>query len=220
MINFGILFPYVLGYFTSVKTFNIVIGSIPLFYSIAFLNMPESPIYLISKEKYDKTETTMLHLRGKNSDYKSEIKSLREEMNTEKKSFRDLLKIKAVKKALTIILIQFFCFQMSGANAVTFYNQQIFIDAAISVETKLATIIIASFQVTTAVISVKCINMFGRKKMLCTFNVFLVLSLIALGYYFTLKDRDAASAQHLRWLPLLAVCVYLVTFSLGMAPVS
>jgi MFS family permease len=221
MLNLGILFPYVLGYFVSVITFNIVCGSIPLFYSIAFLALPESPVYLVSKGRDRETQDAMLLLRGKESDYRSEVAAMQEEQTkVEKLSFKELMRVKSVRKASMIIMFQFFCFQLSGANAVTFYAQQIFIDAAMKIESSLATIIVAIFQFITSLIAVKLINSYGRKTMICTFNVFVAASLVALGSYFTLKDHNHPSTAAISWLPLLSLCVYLVTFCLGMGPVS
>ncbi|KAG5681838.1 hypothetical protein PVAND_011246 [Polypedilum vanderplanki] len=221
MLNLGILLAYILGYFVNVNNFNIVCGSIPLFYSIAFLALPESPVFLVSKGKYDKTHLTMQLLRGREQNFQPEIASMKEEQTKiEKTSFSELMKVKCVKKALIIIMFQFFCFQLSGANAVTFYAQQIFNDAAMNIESSIAAIIVTTFQFITSVIAVRYINLYGRKKMICTFNLFLVLSLMSLGIYFILKDNNYFLIRSLSWLPLLSMCVYLVTFCLGMGPVT
>lgn len=220
LLNFGILFIYILGYFTSLKTVNIVCGSIPLFYSIAFFALPESPLHLLGQNKYDKSERTLMLLRGDCHDYKSEIVSMKQGLKVEKKSFRDLMRIKSVRKALIIMIFQFFCFQLAGGNAVVFYSLQIFIDAQIQIEPIYAALITSTLQFIGSFFAAFYIRKYGRKTMLCTFNTLLVLSLIALGFYFLMKEKSSSFIQDFRWLPLMSLCIYLIAFGLGMAPVS
>lgn len=220
LLNFGILFIYTLGYFTTVKTLNIICGSIPLFYAIAFYALPESPFHLLSKYKYDKSENALIFLRRDSYDYKSEIVLMKQGLEVESKSFRDLIKIKSVRKALIIITFQFFCFQLAGGNAVIFYSLQIFIDAQIQIEPIIAALITSSVQFIGSFFAAFYISKYGRKTMLCTFNTFLVLSLIALGFYFLMKEKSSSFIQDFRWLPLISLCIYLIAFGLGMAPVS
>ncbi|XP_070504538.1 facilitated trehalose transporter Tret1-like [Chironomus tepperi] len=216
LLNFGILFIYTLGYFTSVKTLNIVCASIPLFYATTFYALPESPIYLQSKCKHDLTENASILLRGDSY----ENKSTKQILKVEKQSFRDLVKIKSIRKALIIIIFQFFCFQLAGGNAVVFYSLQIFIDAQIQIEPIFAALITSSLQFIGSFFAAFYIRKYGRKTMLCIFNTFLVLSLIALGFYFLMKERSSSFIQDFRWLPLISLCIYLIAFGLGMAPIT
>lgn len=220
LLNSGILLIHILGYFVSMKTLNIICGSIPLFYATAFYALPESPVYLLSKCKYEKGANALILLRGDSSDCKSEIMLMNRGLKEERKSFRDLVKNKSVRRAMSIIIFQFFCFQLAGGNAVIFYSLQIFIDAKIQIEPILAAIITSSLQFIASFFAAFYIRKYGRKTMLCTFNTFVVLSLIALGFYFLMKEKSSSFIQDFRWLPLMSLCIYLIAFGLGMAPVS
>lgn len=220
LLNFGIFFIYILGYFTSLKTVNIICGSIPLFYSVAFYAIPESPIHLLGQGEYDKSVRTLVHLRGNCYDSK-EILSMRQGLRqAEEKSFSELIRIKSVRKALIIIMFQFFCFQLSGGNAVVFYSLQIYIDAQVQIEPISAALFNSLLQFVGALVATFYIRKHGRKTMMVTFNALLMLSLVALGFYFLLKENGSPLVENLKWLPLLALCIYLVAFGLGMAPVS
>lgn len=220
LLNFGILLIYILGYFVNIKTLNIICGSIPLFYATAFYALPESPVYLLSKCKYEESEYALISLRRDSNDCKSEIMSMNQGLKVESKSFTDLVKNKSVRKALIIIMFQFFCFQLAGGNAVVFYSLQIFIDSKIQIEPINATLITSSLQFIGSFFAAFYIRKYGRKTMLCTFNTFLILSLIALGFYFLMKEKSSSFIQDFRWLPIISLCIYLIAFGLGMAPVS
>jgi SP family facilitated glucose transporter-like MFS transporter 8 len=145
---------------------------------------------------------------------------MKQGLKADSKSFIDLLKIKSVRKAWIIITFQFFCFQMVGGNAVIFYSLQIFIDAQIQIEPIIAALITSSLQFIGSFFAAFYVGKYGRKTMICTFNMFLFLSLIALGFYFLMKEKSSSFIQDFRWLPLISLCIYLIAFGLGMAPVS
>lgn len=48
ILNFGEVFVFTFGYFANFMTLNIVCGVIPLVYTIVFMQLPESPVFLVS----------------------------------------------------------------------------------------------------------------------------------------------------------------------------
>lgn len=48
VLNFGEVFVFTLGHFASFMVLNIVCGIIPIVYSIVFMKLPESPVFLVS----------------------------------------------------------------------------------------------------------------------------------------------------------------------------
>lgn len=47
----------------------------------------------------------------------------------------------------------------------------------------------------------------------------MALCTIALGIYFHLKSQDEANVTNLGWLPIAAMCIFIVMFSFGFGPV-
>lgn len=47
----------------------------------------------------------------------------------------------------------------------------------------------------------------------------MALCTIALGIYFYLKDQDVAKVASIGWLPIVALCIFIIMFSFGFGPV-
>jgi Na+/melibiose symporter-like transporter len=212
LVHLGVLFVYVLGQFVTLTTLNIICGTVPLFYGIGFLLlMPETTPFLMSKGRYQndsKANTSEL------DDLKKEVKQ-----TEKKKTIVELLQIKATRKAMIIMVFQFFFFQMSGAGAVNFYAKTIFIEAGVDINPGLASIINVCVLCISATVSVFYVRQFGRRAILFTFNTVTVVSLIGLGTYFSLKD-NGYDIENIKWLPLVSLCLSSIAFCMGIAPVS
>ena len=129
MITIGILFVYVVGTFTSVFTLSIICGVIPLIFGATFFFMPESPAYLVSKDRNDDAVKALKWLRGQQYDEKAEIEEMKKEdaqMKAEKLTFTQAFSRAAAIRGLVISLGLMFFQQMSGINAVIFYTVSIF----------------------------------------------------------------------------------------------
>ncbi|KAG4078957.1 hypothetical protein HA402_010909 [Bradysia odoriphaga] len=64
MVTTGILFVYAVGYDLNVFTFSIICGVLPLAFAAAFVFMPESPLYLVSKNRSEDAIKSLKWLRG------------------------------------------------------------------------------------------------------------------------------------------------------------
>jgi MFS family permease len=65
--TFGNLIPYVIGPYTPIVWFNVILACIPTaFFILFFLIVPESPYYLIEKNRIPQAEQTLMKLRSHN----------------------------------------------------------------------------------------------------------------------------------------------------------
>lgn len=129
MINSGILFVYTVGAFASVFWTNVICAMIPLVFGLSFFFMPESPAYLVLKNRDEEVNKTFKWLRGDKYNPQSDIDSLKEEIQEEAKSqvaFSEILKRRATQRALLIGFGLMFFQQFSGINVVVFYSTFIF----------------------------------------------------------------------------------------------
>lgn len=83
----------------------------------------------------------------------------------------------------------------------------------------MATIIIGVMQVVATVVATMVVDRLGRRILLLSSALMMALCTIALGIYFFLKDQDVAKVESLGWLPILALCVFIIMFSFGFGPV-
>ena len=222
-VNLGIIFVYTLGYFVDHKTLNIIYGSIPLLYGIAFQPLNESPPYLVSKGKHNKAEKSLFSLRENEKLFEEELVELKKGMNLEvkeKKSFRDLMEVKAVRRAMIIMCFQFFFFQMSGINAVNFYAQSILKEAGMELfHPGISSIIYVIFLTISSLITTVVARYFDRRFMLCFFGFFNATCLLIIGAYYNAKKFEL-NVEGFQWIPLVALSVNALVCSLGIAFVT
>ena len=126
----GILFVYVISAGLNVFYMTLVCGIFPLVFGFIFAFMPESPTYLVSKNKNERAIKSIQWLRGKNYDYKHEMEELQNtdrELREHPVSIVAALGRRETKKALAISLALMFFQTTSGVNAVIFYSADIFL---------------------------------------------------------------------------------------------
>ena len=129
MITIGILFVYAVGAGVNVFWLSIICGIIPLIFGAIFMWMPESPAYLVVKDRNDEAMKAYKWLRGNGFDATEEIAELQneeEERKANNLSTKEALSRPASKRALVISFGLMFFQQMSGINAVIFYTTDIF----------------------------------------------------------------------------------------------
>lgn len=125
----GILFAYVVGSFTNILVLSIICGIMPLVFGIFFVFMPETPFHLMSKNKEDSCERSLLWLRGPHYNVQgevSEIKAEIERQQRERTSLREAFQKRSTIKALVIAMGGVIFQQLSGINVVIFYAGDIF----------------------------------------------------------------------------------------------
>lgn len=65
------------------------------------------------------------------------------------------------------------------------------------------------------------VEYFGRRVLLLISEMFMILALAVLGYYFLLKQQNGnVSPEGLGWLPLSSLIVYTIAYSVGVGPVG
>lgn len=222
MVTTGILFVYAIGYDLNVFTFSIICGVLPLAFAVAFVFMPESPLYLVSKNRSEDAIKSLKWLRGDHYDISDELNDLQRQHEADinnKISFIAALKRRASVKALIIIVGLMFFLQLSGINIVIFYTGFIFNAAHIDIKTELAIILIGIMQVVATFVASMIVDKTGRRVLLLISISIMAICKILLGVYFYMNSNDATSVESLGWLPVVALCLYIVVFSLGFGPI-
>lgn len=129
MLTIGILYAYVIGNSVNVFWLSIICGIIPIVFGCIFVFMPESPMFLVSRNRMEYAANSLKWLRGAQYDYSEELQTLQANDAADKErnvSFREALSRKATIRGLTISLGLMFFQQVSGINAVIFYQTEIF----------------------------------------------------------------------------------------------
>lgn len=222
MVTTGILFVYSVGYGLSVKTFSIVCATLPIVFGVIFVFMPETPHYWVSKNNTDKAIKSLKWLRGERYNYNDELDELfadHEAQKTNQVSLMQALSTTATKRALFIIFGLMVFLQLSGINAVIFYTGFIFEAADTGIDGAVATIIVGIMQVIATFVASMIIDRLGRRILLLASILIMGICTVFLGIYFYMFDQDKNSVEHLGWLPVVSLCVYIIVFSLGFGPI-
>ncbi len=129
---------------------------------------------------------------------------------------KELLQSGYVKPLAVSMGLMFFQ-QFSGINAVMFYSVNIFRLAGSSIDSNLATIILGVVNIAATIFSNTVIDRLGRKILLYLSSSGMIVSLLCFGGYFFAKDVKGLVPPG--WIPLLALMVYVVSFSIGYGPI-
>nr|CAD7576701.1 unnamed protein product [Timema californicum] len=230
MLCIGALFAFYVGAYASYLCFHIVSCSVPIFFFCAFIWMPESPIYLLMKERTEDAEKSLRWLReaGNNPD-----KSITEELERMKlfvehslndsgaqqkvpllKTIRSVLPnlsySSPLAKASVIVLGLQILQQLSGVNAVMYYTVDLFKDAGSSLSPYDSSIIVGAIQVFSSCVSSRIVDLTGRRPLLFLSEGSAKLFPALLGLYFYWKESGNVSG--FTWIPLVIVNLYILTF--------
>lgn len=222
--TFGNLLPYVIGPYTSILCFNLILSCIPsLFLILFFILSPESPHYLIGKNKNKEAKESLMKLRSNNQKAVLEeldnIQAGLEKTKTESSPF-DLLKSKVYLKALGISLVLIIGQQLSGINAVLFYTEEIFAEAgADELAPEVSSIIIGLVLFLTSFITPFVADRLGRKLLLLVSGFGIVAANFAFGAYFFVKNTNHSDVTSISWLPIASLVVFIVMYNFGVGPI-
>jgi len=107
--------------------------------------------------------------------------------------------------------------QLSGINAVIFYTKDIFKESGSTISPDIAAIIVGAVQVLATYASTILVDRAGRRALLMVSCGVMSICLAVLGVYFYLGTHNH-DVSVVSWLPLAALALYIVVFSLGMGP--
>nr|CAD7266861.1 unnamed protein product [Timema shepardi] len=236
MLCIGALFAFYVGAYASYLCFHIVSCSVPVFFFCAFMWMPESPIYLLMKERTEDAEKSLRWLREAGDKPDQSINEELERMKlfvehslnnsgakhkvplmkTIRSTLPNLSYSSPLTKASIIVLGLQILQQLSGSNAVLYYTVTLFKDAGSSLSPYDSSIIVGAIQVFSACVSSRIVDLTGRRPLLFLSEGSATLFPALLGLYFYWKESGDVSG--FTWIPLVIVNLYILTFEVGFGP--
>lgn len=169
-LSFGVLVQYTLGAFMTWKMISGVCCLVPLVACILMCLLPESPNYLVTRQKPEKAVQSLAKVRSSSYNLEKEIHQLQEfanKINAKKKmNFSETMKALLEPKCLKpfcILTIYFMLYQFSGVNTVTFYAVEIFQDSGASMDKYQATIILGVLRFLFTIVGCAALRKCGRR---------------------------------------------------------
>ncbi|MBE9009936.1 sugar porter family MFS transporter [Pseudanabaenaceae cyanobacterium LEGE 13415] len=178
--------------------------------------MPRSPRWLVSKNQGREAFNVLSRIRPSQANVEAEIEEIHQGIQQEQGDWRELGSPR-IRKALIVGVGLAILQQVTGVNTVIYYAPTIlqsagFESAATSI---LGTTGIGVINVVFTIVAIVLIDRLGRRPLLLTGLVGMIVGLGALGLAFQLSNLG----QALGWVAIVSLMVYIAGFAIGMGPV-
>lgn len=221
MAKMGVLYAYSIGPYVSVRVMAWLAIIPPALFVVTFVWLPESPYYLIGKNELENAKKSLSRLRQSSAvDEEFERMSLAVKKSEENKgTFHELFFNKGNRMSLIIILGLAIAQQLCGSQAVISYSETIFKRVGSTLGASESTIILGVVQLVSSAVSFSVVDIVGRRPLLLISVIGAGICNTIVGLYFFLErlDFDVIS---IAWLPMLAIMIFIVAYTIGMATVT
>lgn len=223
MWYFGILFEYSIGPYVTYDHYAYISATIPVIFLLTFSWMPESPYFLLMRNREEDALEALTWLRAEdNFTIQQELlvmkQSVREEM-LNKVSWKDLWATPADRRALLIIQVLAVSKFLSGAEAILSYVSQTFSATRGSCLTAdNYTIIIGVLIILTTFLTSGLADTMGRRPLLLLSCIGSGISEFLAGLYYYLDAETTIGISSYSWLSFVSIASYCVFLSIGIGP--
>jgi sugar porter (SP) family MFS transporter len=156
-------------------------------YFFALFFVPESPRWLVMKQKDDAALETLVRVSGEvqgNADLKAVKESLRADELAEKGSFKELF-MPAMRLVMVIGITIAILQQITGINSVFFYAPMIFEQSGIGTDASfMQAVLVGIINLVFTIVAIALIDKIGRRPLMLTGLVVIAASMMLLAYGF------------------------------------
>lgn len=225
-ISLGVLVQYTLGAFTSWKTLSIISASVPVLAFVLMLFMPETPNFLVTKNKPDQAMKSLAKLRGSTYNLEREVtqlqafaqKSNQKKKLTPKETIQALLHPSCLKP-FGILSLYFMMYQFSGVNTITFYAVEIFRDSGTTMDKYTCTIMLGVVRLVFTIVAAILLRRCGRRPLTFISGIGCGFTMVGLGTYLYYKKSWEEAVPPIEptatWFPVACIFIFTITCTLG-----
>ncbi|CAH1154010.1 unnamed protein product [Phaedon cochleariae] len=214
------------SFIPSYKIFNLVC-SILLMISLGCLIifLPETPVFLISKNKEKEAFRTLKMLRNKNNNgVHKELRSISHVLlrtsQMKKMDLTSMFSNRAIRTALIITLGVHLIAFTDGASVIMCFLVLIFERAGTTVPNYVSINLMSILQLFFCAIATKTSGRYGRRTLLLIFTLGNALSLFSIGVFFFLKSIGSSFITYISWWPIFGLILFYMSNALGLASIS
>lgn len=219
MAKTGILFVYAIGPYVSVSVLAWILFALPIIFLGVFVWLPESPYYLVHKQRSDEAKKSLQWLRG-NDDIDQELEQMKvaiEKSKQNKGTFKELLS-PGNRTSLIIVLGLGACQQLCGSQAVIAYAQSFFEEVGSDLGSSESSIILAVVQLITAAFSSSIVDRWGRRPLLLISTSGSSVCTAIIGTYFYLVHIEIDMKPY-SIVPMVVIMIFIISYTIGLATV-
>lgn len=221
MVVIGILLSAVFGTFLSWEALAGVSILASLAMSLLMFGMPETPQWLLSKNRDDEAEASLTKLRTSaiNQELETMTQSASNAQQAGSQYSIQMITSREFYKPFMFALALMFFQQFSGINAVLFYQSDIFKKASPNSDALQSTIWVCLAQVIATVAGSVLVDKLGRRALLLMSGAGHAISLIVFGFYSHISISDKSFQTDYAWVALVSLIVFISSFSIGYGPI-
>lgn len=219
MAKTGILFVYAVGPYVSVKVLAWILFALPIIFIVVFVWLPESPYYLLDKERTEDARSSLQWLRG-NDAIEEELERMKVAISKAKQNkgtFKELLN-RGNRRSLIIALGLGACQQLCGSQAVIAYAQSFFEEIGSDLGASESAIILAVVQLITAAFSSSIVDRWGRRPLLLVSTAGSAVCTTIIGTYFFLVHLEIDMKPYAA-VPMTVIMIFIISYTIGLATV-
>lgn len=222
MFDSGSLFLYSVAPWISIQSMAQIGSIFPIILFMLIIFMPETPYYLLMKDKIPKAKESLQLLRQYSSNIDAEFNQMRKtvEFQTQQTSnWSDLYINPGYFKAILIIMGVKTLQQMSGIYAIMVYSEIIFEEADGIFSGAISSIIFGTFLLISGIFGLLIIDKIGRRPLLVFSFLGCFLALITQTIYFYFQYYNLCDLSMVSWVPISAMLVYIISYGIGLGPI-
>ncbi|XP_057670628.1 facilitated trehalose transporter Tret1-2 homolog [Diorhabda carinulata] len=221
----GVLISYILGaVITSFELFTLTSAIPSLLHLVSSYFIVETPMYLASKQRKREALIVLKKLRTYKNDkdvYKEYeyIEDISTNHVGKKTNIFRIFTSRTSRKSLFICIIVTFTQQISGISIILSFMVPIFTEAGAALSPNEISILTGSIQLFVVILVSLIVNKFGKRPLLLFSSFFCSISMLGIGLYFLLKSIELPVYLQLRWLPVVCVITFIISYGLGLGSI-
>lgn len=219
MMLLGMLLIYSIAPYASIFVSSSIAAGLLLLQLTTFSFMPESPYYLLMKNRKEQARRSLEWLRssGNVNEEMDEIVAAVERQQSERGKPQDLFLISSNRKGIILVAILNASVHFSGFTALSMNLHSIISETKSTLlDDNFVAIIFAVLMLLANILSSSLIDKYGRKVLLVVSSFLTGVSLIALASCFIAKNIVTATCKVI---PMFSVALYAVVFKIGLGTV-
>lgn len=216
MFDIGLLASYMLAKWLPWRIATAVCAA-PFFILIIITPfVPESPYWLVEKNKIKEAEAALIRLRGPNTSVTEELNAITSSTTQRNPSlYQQISKLKRARNAQPILLVTiiFMLREVGGQSVIFLYAVFMFTRTGVELDAFTCSILIGIVRLTFTLISAYFLDHSGRRPIL-QYTSAMCGAAAALAGAVLIGDLTGSS-----WIPLAAVLFFVASYGLGLGPI-
>ncbi|CAK9801317.1 Facilitated trehalose transporter Tret1 [Anthophora quadrimaculata] len=219
--NVGIVVTFVVAPHLSLSLMAGIFLAINITFVILFWFMPESPYFLVMRNRIDEAEEVLEKLRGK-IDVSEELQTIIASLSKGEKetmksgTLKDIFTSRANFRAFISILLFTVAQNFGGFYAILIYGQLIFKSTSNFMSDYVVNVMIGVTQVISAIFTSFLVDKLGRRPLIVTSGVSATICNLVIGVYFYAKEYMLANVLSYSWAPFVSSIILIFSFNCGL----